>query len=414
MAQFAYRAVDRKGAAVSGTIEAMDRKAAVSVLAGRGEFVTSVEAAQAKASGSREMVAGEKMPAAARMGSVRVRGRDIVAMTHQFGTALRAGLPMMGCLELIRDQQKRPGMVALLDDLVDTVSGGQSLSDAMGRHPHVFSPLYISMIRVGETGGILEQTTQQLGHILRREENIKTSLKTPRPIQFLCFFWVLCRWPLLPSVMQTLDVDPSALPGPTRVLMHLSDGARLAVTTLQGWVAMVAIGMGLWYGWRWLHHEGRVAWDSFRLKIPIFGTVLRTISVGRFTRTLGALTEGGVTILEALKVVRDTLGNEVLGQAVDFVADEVRKGASLATPLDETAIFPPLLIQIVAVGEQTGKLDELLLNAADTFDEEADAAITRFMSIFPAILILLLAVIIGFIIIATLLPMVTMQLGGIG
>lgn len=419
MTQFSYRAVDRSGAAVDGTVEAADRKAAVRVLTDMGRFVTTVAEAEGAAAGSTETSAiglGER-----RMGSgrIRVRGRDIVAMTHQFGTAIRAGLPLMACLELLRDQQKKPGMHALLDDLVETVSSGQSLSEAMAKHPHIFSPLYLSMIRVGETGGILEQTTQQLGLILKREEKVKSSLMNASayPLFVLCLgivsVSIIVTW-ILPGVMQTLDVEASALPGPTRLLMGVSAVFTAAFTTVQGGVALVSLVALLIYGWRWLHGAGRAQWDGFCLKIPILGNVMRTIAVGRFTRTLGALTEGGVTILEALNVVRDTLGNEVLGCAVDHVAEEVRKGSSLADPLDETGIFPPLLVQIVAVGEQTGKLDELLLNAADTFEENADAAITRFMSIFPALLILLLAVVIGFIIIATLLPMVTMQLGGVG
>lgn len=419
MTQFSYRAVDRSGAAVDGTVEAADRKAAVRVLTDMGRFVTTVAEAEGAAAGSTETSAiglGER-----RMGSgrIRVRGRDIVAMTHQFGTAIRAGLPLMACLELLRDQQKKPGMHALLDDLVETVSSGQSLSEAMAKHPHIFSPLYLSMIRVGETGGILEQTTQQLGLILQREEKVKSSLMNASayPLFVLCLgivsVSIIVTW-ILPGVMQTLDVEASALPGPTRLLMGVSAAFTAAFTTVQGGVVLVSLVALLIYGWRWLHGAGRAQWDGFCLKIPILGKVMRTIAVGRFTRTLGALTEGGVTILEALEVVRDTLGNEILARAVDHVAEEVRKGSSLADPLDETGIFPPLLVQIVAVGEQTGKLDELLLNAADTFEEEADAAITRFMSIFPALLILLLAVVIGFIIIATLLPMVTMQLGGVG
>ena len=153
-------------------------------------------------------------------------------------------------------------------------------------------------------------------------------------------------------------------------------------------------------------------WDTFKLRIPILGSVLRTIAVGRFARTLGALTQGGVIILEALSVVRDTLGNELLGREIDDVAEKVKRGESLAEPLGGSGNFPPLLVQIVSIGEQTGKLDELLLNAADTFDTDADSAINRFMAIFPALLILLLALVIGFIIAATLLPIVVMQLGG--
>jgi type II secretory pathway component PulF len=170
--------------------------------------------------------------------------------------------------------------------------------------------------------------------------------------------------------------------------------------------------VGLYYLRAWAKSRGRIKWDAFKLKIPVLGSVLRTIAVGRFARTLGALTKGGVTILESLGVVRDTLGNELLAREIDEVTEQVKSGTSMAGPLSSSGHFPPLLVQIVSVGEQTGKLDELLLNAADTFDEEADAAINRFVAIFPAVLILLLALVIGFIIAATLLPIVMMQLGG--
>ena len=183
-------------------------------------------------------------------------------------------------------------------------------------------------------------------------------------------------------------------------------------TTPQGWVAMILIVAGFTYFKKWSRTNGRLQWDSFKLKIPVLGNVLRTIAVGRFARTLGALTKGGVIILEALAVVRDTLGNELLGREIDIVAEKVKRGESLAEPLSASGYFPPLLVQITAIGEETGKLDEMLLNAAETFDSEADSALNKFMAIFPALLILMLAVIIGFIIIATLLPIVTMQLSG--
>jgi type II secretory pathway component PulF len=183
-------------------------------------------------------------------------------------------------------------------------------------------------------------------------------------------------------------------------------------TSLFGWIFLATIAGSLFYFSRWTKTVGKLQWDSFKLKIPVLGSVLRTIAVGRFARTLGALTKGGVIILEALSVVRDTLGNELLGREIDIVADKVKRGESLAEPLSESGYFPPLLVQIVSIGEQTGKLDELLLNAAETFDTDADSSIQRFMAIFPAFLILLLAVIIGFIIIATLWPIVQMTLGG--
>ena len=353
-----------------------------------------------------------------RLGSRRITSKDLLAMTSQLSTALRAGLPLLNGLEIIRDQQHKAVMKELLSELAKLVRSGQSLSEAMAGHKGIFSPLYLSMIRVGETGGILEQTTTQLADILGREEKVKTSMKNASAYPIfvlglgLASVVVIITW-ILPQILSTISGGLAMLPWPTRVLMGISAFTRGMLTTLQGWLFIAAVVTGLYYLRKWTKSAGKIKWDAFKLRLPVLGSVLRTIAVGRFARTLGALTKGGVTILEALGVVRDTLGNELLGREIDGVAEKVKGGASLAGPLEISGYFPPLLVQIVSIGEQTGRLDELLLNAADTFDAEADAAITRFMAIFPAVLILVLALVIAFIIAATLLPIVVMELGGL-
>lgn len=416
MGQFSYKAVDKGGGHVTGTIEAADRKSAVVALSDRGQFV--IELAEETDMPSVE-VEERKKPVLAgvfRFGSKRITGKDILAMTTQLSTALRAGLPLLDGLELIRRQQHKEAMREILADLVKSVSSGQSLSDAMARHEKVYSPLYLSMVRVGETGGILEQTTAQLAVILGRDEKIKTSMKNASayPIFVLCIgltsVVIIITW-ILPGILATIPGGIGAAPLPTRVLMALSNFMKDLFTTVFGWVVIMLIIAGLYYLRRWTKTLGRITWDAFKLKIPVLGSVLRTIAVGRFARTLGSLTQGGVTILEALGVVRDTLGNELMGREIDAVAEAVKRGESLAGHLEESGYFPPLLVQITSVGEQTGKLDELLLNAAETFDSDADAAINRFMAVFPAVLILILALVIGFIIAATLLPIVMMGLG---
>ena len=376
----------------------------------RGHFVTDmVEQGRDKRAASQRL----RLPG---LGGGRVGSKDILAITTQLSTAVRAGLPLLGCLKLIGKQQHKPAVRALMENLVNSVSSGASLSEAMSEHERVFSPLYISMIRVGETGGILEQTSTQLAAMLNREEKIKTNMKNASayPLFVLAIGLisaVVIVAGILPKILATVDVGAAAMPLPTRILMGLSDFIRTLFTHVAGWVVLVTAVASLAALVKWARTAGRLSWDRFKLRIPILGSVLRTIAVGRFARTLGALTQGGVTILEALAVVRDTLGNEALGLEIDEVAEKVKRGDSLASPLEESGYFPPLLVQIVAVGEQTGKLDELLLNAAETFDNEADAAISRFMSIFPAVLILVLAVIIAFIIAAALLPIVAMSLG---
>jgi len=414
--QFSYKAIDKGGGHVTGTIEAVDRKNAVVALSDRGQFVIEL----AEETGMPSVEAGQRkkpvLPGVFRFGSKRITGKDILAMTTQLSTALRAGLPLLDGLELIRRQQHKAAMREMLTDLVKSVSSGQSLSDAMAKHEKVYSPLYLSMVRVGETGGILEQTTAQLAVMLGRDEKIKTSMKNASayPIFVLCIglisVVIIITW-ILPGILATIPGGIGAAPLPTRMLMALSNFMKGLFTTVFGWIVIILMITGLYYLRRWAKTSGKINWDAFKLRIPVLGSVLRTIAVGRFARTLGALTQGGVTILEALGVVRDTLGNELLGREIDAVAEAVKRGESLAGPLEESGYFPPLLVQITSVGEQTGKLDELLLNAAETFDSDADAAINRFMAVFPAFLILLLALVIGFIIAATLLPIVTMGLG---
>ena len=418
LGRFGYKAVDRGGGHVTGTVEAADRKSAVVSLADKGHFVTEM-IEKGKASVVEETAkASLNLDRYVKFGSRRVSSKDILAMTTQLSTALRAGLPMLNGLELILEQQHKAGMKEMLSDIVQAVTSGQSLSEAMAKHESVFSPLYLSMIRVGETGGILDDTTAQLAGILTRDEKIKTSMKNASayPIFVLSIGLVsvviIIGW-ILPNIIQTIGTG-AAMPWPTRMLMGMSGFLRILFTKIYGWIAIVVIIVGLYRFIRWAKTAGRVQWDTFKLRIPVLGSVLRTIAVGRFARTLGALTKGGVTILEALGVVRDTLGNELLGREIDVVAEKVKRGESLAEPLSESGYFPPLLVQITSIGEQTGKLDELLLNAAETFDAEADSAINRFMAIFPALLILLLAMVVGFIIVATLLPILVMQLGGGG
>jgi len=345
MSQFSYKAVDRGGGHVTGAIAAVDRRSAVAALADKGHFVTELAEEGQSLSVTPSVTGIEKGEKAAtdlsrflQFGSRRVSSKDVLAMTTQLSTALRAGLPMLNGLELIREQQHKPAMKEMLDEIIKNVSSGQSLSEAMAKHEKAFNPLYLSMIRVGETGGILEQTTYQLTEILKRDEKIKTNMKNASayPIFVLCIglssVVIIITW-ILPNIIGTISESGALLPWPTRMLLGISEFTQALFTTVFGWIILVLIGAGLYYLVRWTKSEGKIKWDTFKLRIPILGSVLRTIAVGRFARTLGSLTKGGVIILEALSVVRDTLGNELLGREIDAVAEKVKRGESLAEPL---------------------------------------------------------------------------------
>ena len=414
MSRFFYKAVDQGGEHTTGTIEAVDRKNAVAALTNKGQFVMELAEKAGSSGTGANLLEALDVKRLLQFGSRRISSKDILAMTTQLSTALRAGLPLLNGLELIHEQHNKTGMREMLADLIEAVSSGKALSEAMEKHDKVFSPLYLSMIRVGETGGILDQTTAQLAGILSRDEKIKTNMKNASayPIFVLIVGLIsvifIITW-ILPNILGTIQETGVMLPLPTRILLGLSNFIKT-----KGWVVLILLIVGWLYFLKWSRTKGKLKWDTFKLKIPILGSVLRTIAVGRFARTLGALTKGGVIILESLAVVRDTLGNELLGREIDVVAEKVKRGESLAEPLGASGYFPPLLVQITSIGEETGKLDEMLLNAAETFDSESDAALNRFMAIFPALLILFLALVIGFIIIATLLPIVMMTLSGAG
>lgn len=406
VATFSYKGIDAGGQAVSGTVDAVDRKAAIAELAQRGRF--AMELIEGKAGAG--LFGGIGDESSSHKGG-SIRSKELLAIMGQLATALKAGLPMVNALQIIKSQQKKESLFALLDELVSAVSSGDSLSEAMERRPELFDRLSVSMVRVGETGGILEQTAEELVKLKHREEKVKSNLVNAAayPIFVLTVglisMVVILVW-VLPKIIQTIGISPDMLPLPTQLLMGLSN-----FMLSWGWLCAIVITLSVVMFKKWKQTpEGRFGWDGFKLRLPLFGPVVQTLAVGRFARTLGALTKSGVTILEALLVVRDTLGNEVLGRQIDQVSQQVKTGQNLADPLEESGMFPALLVQIVSMGEQTGRLDELLLSAADTFDETADTVMNRFLALFPAILILLLAMAIFFIIVATLLPIVGMDL----
>lgn len=412
MAQFSYNAIDSSGQTVSGSISSVDRRSAVADLSAKGLFASEMFE-QSESSHDRSTDSIFDTIRSLKLGSSKISGKDLLAMTTQLSTALRAGLPVLNAIGIIEAQQHKPAMKELLNYLGNAVSSGKSLSEAMAERPDTFSNLYASMVRVGETGGILDKTMSQLTGLVARDESVKSSMKNAAAyplfvlgIGIVSVVIVLTK--ILPKIIETISGGAAILPMPTRILMATSD-----FLLAYGWLAALLIGAGIFAFIKWKRTPGgKLMWDGFKLKIPVLGSVLKTIAVGRFARTLGALTQSGITILNALEVVRGTLDNEMLGREIDEVSAKVKTGECVAEPLARSGLFPPLLVQIVSIGEQTGKLDELLLNAADTFDDEADQAVTRFMAVFPAILILALALVVGFIIAATLLPIMGMELTG--
>lgn len=403
MTVFEYQAINRTGQHVQGRIEAADAQAAVSLLAERGQFVDKIARVDA-----------EDQPAAPPVttrSALRLSGADRAAFIGQFAAALQAHLPVMTALQVVGQQNPRSRVKRLAAELAEIISSGQSLSEGMAQYGRVFDRLDMSLVAVGESSGRLDQSMAELADLTERERQIRGDIMTaalyPAFVLLLGLISVVIvvTW-ILPRVLNTLAMEVGVLPWPTRTILAVSEFLKSpgGLGLLGGLVLAVIL------AFRWKKTTaGRYLWDGCKLRTPLLGHVQNKWAISRFARMLGTITRGGVNILDALQIVRDTLGNEVLGRQVDRLARHVRTGGSLSEAMRQSGRFGPLLVQVVVVGEETGQLADLLLGAAVTFDKETQLAVKRFMSLLPAVLVTILALVVGFIVAATLLPIVQIE-----
>jgi type II secretory pathway component PulF len=401
---YQFTGVGEDGRPQQGAIRAADRRSAIQALAQRQVFVTQI--------GERE-AAGAVSPLAAAPssggGPRRVGVRAVAMLWRQLATALEAGLPLLVALQAVHEQADRPAIRELAQRLAERVQGGSSLSESLAQEPRTFAAMHISMVRAGETAGVLDQVMTSLADFADREldmrEQVRSAATYPCIVLALALVSiVVIMWLILPRIMATLG-DAAALPLPTVMLMAGSEMLRA-----WGWLAALGLAMAAVGMHRWVNTPaGRLTFDGWKLRVPVLGPALRRIALARFARALGTLSKSGIQIVEALHVLRDTLGNEAMGQCVDAVRQGVTQGQAIAEPLRRSGHFPPVFIQVVALGERTGRLDELLLRAADAFDREATASIQRTMTVLPALFIVFLALLVGFILAAILLPLMNMS-----
>lgn len=391
--------------AIQGQIDAESAEAARSLLADQGRFVDEITPT---ALIDQKTVSSHKKDTYERL---KLTDRERCEFLGQLAIALGAQLPIIIALETVGKQNPKLRIKQLTRELQGIIKSGQSLSDGLTRYRRTFSSLHISLVAVGENSGHLDKAVGQLADLAERELEIRNTIMTAAlyPMFVLCLglisVGIVVTW-ILPQLLGTLGGEVEMMPWPTRVLLNVS----AFIKTPYGIVLMAFLVTLVLFFKHWKTTRiGKNIWDGFKLTAPVLGNVQRKWTVSRFARTLGTLTHGGISIVESLEIVRNCMGNEILAREVDKVTRQVRFGSSLAEPLRLSGKFPPLLVQIVAVGEQTGKLADLLLNAAEAFDKETNLAVQRFMAIFPAILIAILATIIGFIVTATLLPIIEIQ-----
>lgn len=406
MPTFAYKALSAQGQSLAAELEAADRAAAVRELAARGVCVTEIRARGAR-------VTAWLTPAGG--GTLRVGPKRLAYLTRQLAVSLAAGLPLMSALEVMGQELEHAPSRELLRRLGERVQQGASLSDALAEHPRIFFPMYVRLVRVGETGGVLESVLEQLADMLERQvaltERVKSASIYPAILLLVGLASVaIIVTVIVPQIIGAVGAETLVLPWPTRVLMGLSDfvGAHGL------WVALALVAAVV--GWRQyvLRGPGRPWWDRMKLRIPLVGRLTRQAEAARFARSLGVLARGGVAITEALAVVRDTLQNTVLRDAIHKLAESIKAGDSIARQLQRCGLFPPLLVQMARVGESTGRLDEMLLRSAEVHEAETRVALDRLVSVLPVLMILGLAVVIGFIVAGLVLALVEFQTTGVG
>lgn len=428
MATFDYESVTRSGQAGRGSIEAADRAEAVRFLTARGEVATRVTAAgnvrRNGTSSPRTSRSGGDKPSPSEHDAAKVarggagghglRGRiskgELAGFVREIATALEAGLPLMNALRAVAKQSSNAKQQALVDHLMDRIEAGRSFAQAAAEWGLPFDDMVIGMVRAGEASGRLDTVMLQLADLLDRDADIRRSVLGAMVypailVVLLSAAIVVMVTFTFPKIMGALEGQDFALPWPTRVVQSV------AQVTGTYWYLFIGGGVIGFFAWRtaMAKPEMRLALDHFLLKVPAVGAVLRDMAVGRFTRTFGTLLASGIPVLDALLITKDTLGNKALEGVMDDVAEQVRAGKSIAEPMERSGYFPAMLVQIIGLGERTGRLDEMLRQAADSFDRRTQISVEAFKTLLPPVIIVAMGLVVGFVLAAVFLALLEMQ-----
>lgn len=347
-----------------------------------------------------------KSPKAKTYGKVKLGNLSIFC--RQFSTMVDAGVSLVRCLDVLGHQTQDPKLKKIISDIGERVEGGESLSRAMQRHPRTFNNLFIGMIRAGEVGGVLEETLQRLSHFLEKDVELRRKVKSAMtyPVLVLVmsvgitFFLVYWFVPQFIEIILGLGMKKDDLPAPTVLLMNMSDVLRY-----RGWIiALAIIAIVIAYKLFVSTRFGRRVADRVKLKVPVFGKLHHKICMARFSRTMGTLLTSGVPILQAMETVAGTVGNTIMADAVLEARARIREGDRIGDPLEESKLFPPMVVHMIGVGEESGSLDFMLQKIADFYEAEVEAQLASLAAAIEPLMILLLGFIVGFIVIAMFLP----------
>jgi type IV pilus assembly protein PilC len=400
MPNFTYRGVTAGGGQVRAEITAADERSAARQLRSQGIVVQNIAVKR----GAGGKVSISDLPGIKTLIG-GVRGKDVSVFSRQFATMIAAGLPLVQCLQTLGMQMERKRFQEIIAKVASDVESGSTLSEALGRFPRVFDELYVNLVHVGETGGVLDSMLSRLSTYLEKAQALKhrVQMAVVYPILVMTIavlvvaFLMVFIIPIFAAFFAGAGVP---LPLPTRIVIAASNAV------VKYWYIILLLWAGAMYGFRvWYRTEaGRLAVDRFFLRAPIFGPLVRKIAIARFTRTLSALLGGGVPIIDALRITAKTAGNRVVENAVMAARERVMAGQTLGERLKDSGVFPPMVVQMVIVGEQTGALDNMLAKVADYYEDEVDVAVSGLTSLLEPLLIVFLGVVIGGIVIAIYLP----------
>jgi type IV pilus assembly protein PilC len=353
---------------------------------------------------------GQKKTSVFAMFGGRVKPKQLMVLTRQLATLVDAGLPLLRGLRILLKQEKRPVLRDALGGMGEAVEGGSTFSEALGQYPKIFDKLYINMVKAGEAGGVLEVVLIRLAEFMEKAEKIKAKVKSAMiyPVVVLVAAGGILGFLLtnvIPKFKQIFDdlLEGQRLPVLTEFVISISD-----LIKNNWWLVLLIVG-GIVAGLKiWGKTDsGRFQLDRLQLKMPLFGQLFLKTATARFSRTLGTLLQSGVPMLQALNIVRDTSGNEVVAKAIQKVHDSVKEGDNMSMPLEASNVFPSMVVSMVDVGEETGALPEMLMKIADSYDDEVDTAVEGLTSVIEPIMIILLALIIGTIVIAMFVPLIS-------
>lgn len=402
--QFVYKVRDSQGKVREAVAQAESAAVLRTRLTARG-----VDVLEIKQQGGMSEFSFADLWNRANLAMERITLKDLVVFSRQFSAMVSSGVAMLRTLYIIVEQCDNPKLRRAIDEVRKLVESGLSLSDAMAKEPEVFDQLYISMVRAGEAGGILADVLKRLADFLEYREKLNSKVRAamvyPSVVLFVAVgvFWAMLTF-VLPIFEGLFNNIGGELPAYTQLLINLSIYARSVWMLL----FLTACGVGIWFLRQYYKTDiGKLHIDTIKLNLPMAGDLIKKVAIARFSRTFGTLIRAGVPMLNALEVVKDTAGNALVAKSVEQIYDEVRQGGSISQPMARTKIFPPMVTQMVAVGEETGRLDDMLSKVADFYDMEVENAVEQLTSLLEPIMVVGIGGIVGSVVVGMYLPIFT-------